>query len=233
MGQSALGSCGHQAETQSHIHCLCPALEEARVRAHLKMAQRLWKGIRDATKGWTMVTEQTVEGLLGLLAHSQRTRWYNGSGSGMILKKGIWKVRARRSTLASVNDARRLLSGGRALGAPDGMPLHRLTCCSHLRSLLTAARERLAVKKERADYLAGEHFKLSQELRRALDQRRPQSDAREAASATLASDHAASLRRLEALHKIELERAKATAVAAREQDQLKLDRLVAKRPGLG
>ncbi len=34
------------------------------------------------------------------------------------------------------------------------------------------------------------------------------------------------LRRLEALHKIELERAKATAVAAREKDQLGLDRLV-------
>jgi hypothetical protein len=36
--------------------------------------------------------------------------------------------------------------------------------------LLTAAREKLAVEKERADSLAGEHFKLSQELRRALDQ---------------------------------------------------------------
>jgi hypothetical protein len=55
------------------------------------------------------------------------------------------------------------------------MPLHRRTDSylllelSHLRSLLTVAREKLAVEKERADSLAGEHFKLSQELRRALE----------------------------------------------------------------
>ncbi len=30
------------------------------------MAQRLWKGIKDSTKGWTIVTEQTVAGLQGL-----------------------------------------------------------------------------------------------------------------------------------------------------------------------
>ncbi len=47
-----------------------------------------------------------------------------------------------------------------------------------------------------------------------------------AGAALVSSDHAASLRRLEALHKIELERAKATVVAAREKDQLELDRLV-------
>ncbi len=45
--------CGHPAETQSHIQCLCPALKEARIRAHHNMAQRLWKGIKDSTKGWT------------------------------------------------------------------------------------------------------------------------------------------------------------------------------------
>jgi hypothetical protein len=46
------------------------------------------------------------------------------------------------------------------------------------------------------------------------------------AGAALASDLAASLRRLEALHKTELEKAKATAAAAREKDQLEPDRLV-------
>jgi hypothetical protein len=30
------------------------------------MAWRLWKGIKDSTKGWTIVTEQTVAGLQGL-----------------------------------------------------------------------------------------------------------------------------------------------------------------------
>jgi hypothetical protein len=30
------------------------------------MAQRLWKGIKDSTTGWTIVTEQTVAGLQGL-----------------------------------------------------------------------------------------------------------------------------------------------------------------------
>jgi hypothetical protein len=58
--------CGHHAETQSHIQCLCPALKEARIRAHHNIAQRLWKGIKDVSRGWTIVTEQTVEGLLGL-----------------------------------------------------------------------------------------------------------------------------------------------------------------------
>ena len=30
------------------------------------MAQRLWKGIKDSMKGWTIITEQTVAGLQGL-----------------------------------------------------------------------------------------------------------------------------------------------------------------------
>ena len=58
--------CGHPAETQSHIQCLCPALQEARIKAHHNIAKRLWQGIRAVTKGWVITTEQTVEGLLGL-----------------------------------------------------------------------------------------------------------------------------------------------------------------------
>jgi hypothetical protein len=57
--------CGHPAETQSHIQCLCPALKEARIRAHYSMTQMLWKGTKDSTRGWTIVTEQTVAGLQG------------------------------------------------------------------------------------------------------------------------------------------------------------------------
>jgi ribonuclease HI len=63
---AACALCGHPAETQSHIQCLCPALKEARIRAHHNMAHRLWKGIEDSTNEWIIVTEQTVEGLQGL-----------------------------------------------------------------------------------------------------------------------------------------------------------------------
>ena len=58
--------CGHPAETQSHIQCLCPALKDARIRAHHNMAHRLWKGIQAFTKGWVIAIEQTVAGLQGL-----------------------------------------------------------------------------------------------------------------------------------------------------------------------
>jgi hypothetical protein len=62
----ACALCGHPAETQSHAQCSCPVLKEARIRAHHNLAQRLWKGIRDASKGWIITTEQTVAGLQGL-----------------------------------------------------------------------------------------------------------------------------------------------------------------------
>ncbi len=44
----------------------CPVFKEARIRAHHNLAKRLWKGIRDASKGWIITTEQTVAGLQGL-----------------------------------------------------------------------------------------------------------------------------------------------------------------------
>ncbi len=34
---------------------------------HHTMAHRLWTGIQDSTKGWTIAVEQTVAGLQGLL----------------------------------------------------------------------------------------------------------------------------------------------------------------------
>jgi len=58
--------CGHPSETQGHIQCYCPALKEGRIHAHHNLAQRLWKGITDSTKAWTVTVEQTVAGLQGL-----------------------------------------------------------------------------------------------------------------------------------------------------------------------
>ena len=53
------------------IQCLCPALNEARIRANHNLCQRLWKGIRTATRGWILVEQQTpcqtMAGLKGLL----------------------------------------------------------------------------------------------------------------------------------------------------------------------
>jgi hypothetical protein len=61
---AACSLCGHPAETQ-HVQCLCLALKEARIRAHHNLAQRLWKGIRDASKGWIITLEQTAARLQG------------------------------------------------------------------------------------------------------------------------------------------------------------------------
>jgi hypothetical protein len=61
--------CGHPAETQSHIQCLCLVLKTARIRAHHNLAQLLLKGIEDPTQRMDhrfIVTEQTLSGLHGL-----------------------------------------------------------------------------------------------------------------------------------------------------------------------
>ncbi len=62
---AACALCGHPTEAQGHTQCLLPGLQEALIRAHSNMAQRLWKGIEDSTKGRTVGTEQTVVGLQG------------------------------------------------------------------------------------------------------------------------------------------------------------------------
>ncbi len=61
---AACALCGHHAEPQSH--CLCLALKGDRIRAHHKIALRLWKGIKYPSRGWTIVSEQRAAGLLGL-----------------------------------------------------------------------------------------------------------------------------------------------------------------------
>ncbi len=62
--------CSHPAETQSHIQCLS-GIQGGPDPGH-NMAQLLWKGIEDAAKQWTIVTEQTVAGLQGLPQPEER-----------------------------------------------------------------------------------------------------------------------------------------------------------------
>ena len=52
VASAACTLCGAPAETQSHIQCLYPALENARIRTHHNLAHRLWKGISDASKNF-------------------------------------------------------------------------------------------------------------------------------------------------------------------------------------
>ena len=59
---AACALCGHPAETQSHIQCLCPALKEARIREHHNMAHRLWEGIQASTNGWVIAVEHWAPG---------------------------------------------------------------------------------------------------------------------------------------------------------------------------
>ena len=69
--------CGHATETQSHIQCMCPALKEARIRAHHNLANTLWAGISAAGERWVIGKELTVVGLQGLNPPSNRLdEWY-------------------------------------------------------------------------------------------------------------------------------------------------------------
>jgi hypothetical protein len=84
---AACALCGNHAETHNHILCFCPALKEARIRDHPtnNFAQRLWKGIKDACKGWAIVTELMVAGLLGLphwQPEDQMGEWQRVAGLG-------------------------------------------------------------------------------------------------------------------------------------------------------
>ena len=74
---AACALCGHATETQSHIQCLCPALKDARIRAHHNLAEVLWTGIRAAGQDWVIEKELTVLGLQGLNPPSNRiAEWY-------------------------------------------------------------------------------------------------------------------------------------------------------------
>jgi len=68
--------CGHPAETVAHIQCMCPALKEARIRAHHNLADMLWQRVERLQSKWQVVRELTVSGLLGLSAPvDRRDEW--------------------------------------------------------------------------------------------------------------------------------------------------------------
>ena len=60
--------CGHAAETLSHIQCVCPALKEARIRAHHNLVMMLWGRLENASSRWKIYREMTVDALHGLEA---------------------------------------------------------------------------------------------------------------------------------------------------------------------
>ena len=68
--------CGHPVETVAHIQCLCPALKDARIRAHHNLAGMLWQRVERLQSKWQVVREITVAGLLGLQAPvDRRDEW--------------------------------------------------------------------------------------------------------------------------------------------------------------
>ena len=58
--------CGSPAETMAHIQCICPALKEARIRAHHNLVERLWKRLGQTSTRVVIYREMTVESLNGL-----------------------------------------------------------------------------------------------------------------------------------------------------------------------
>ncbi len=69
---AACSLCGHPAETVAHIQCVCPALKDARIRAHHNLAGMLWQRVEQLQSKWQVVRELTVAGLLGLAAPDDR-----------------------------------------------------------------------------------------------------------------------------------------------------------------
>ena len=55
---------------------MCPALKEARIRAHHNLADMLWQRLERLQSKWQVVRELTVSGLLGLSAPvDRRDEW--------------------------------------------------------------------------------------------------------------------------------------------------------------
>ena len=64
----ACSLCGHATETLSHVQCVCPALKEARIRAHHNLVTMLWGRLEKASSRWCIHQEMTVDALCGLEA---------------------------------------------------------------------------------------------------------------------------------------------------------------------
>jgi hypothetical protein len=60
--------CGHAAETLAHAQCVCPALKEARIRAHHNLVMMLWRRLERSSSRWNIHREMTVDALLVLEA---------------------------------------------------------------------------------------------------------------------------------------------------------------------
>ena len=73
----ACSLCGCSAETMAHIQCVCPALKEARIRAHHNLVKRLWDRLGQASTRFVIYREMTVESLQGVEAPLDcRDEWH-------------------------------------------------------------------------------------------------------------------------------------------------------------
>jgi hypothetical protein len=64
----ACALCGGAVESVAHIQCVCPALKDARIRAHHNLANLLWDEILRGREAWSICREATVDSLHGLSA---------------------------------------------------------------------------------------------------------------------------------------------------------------------
>ena len=60
--------CGGDNESLSHVQCVCPALQEARIRAHHNLVTLLWGRLGQASPKWVIHREMSVMSLLGMEA---------------------------------------------------------------------------------------------------------------------------------------------------------------------
>ena len=61
--------CGGDNESLSHVQCICPALQEARIRAHHNLVTLLWgRLLGQASPTWVIHREMSVMSLLGMEA---------------------------------------------------------------------------------------------------------------------------------------------------------------------
>ena len=59
--------CGDN-ESLSHVQCICPALQDARIRAHHNLVTLLWNRLGQASPQWAIHREMSIASLLGMEA---------------------------------------------------------------------------------------------------------------------------------------------------------------------
>ena len=60
--------CGGDNESLSHVQCICPALQDARIRAHHNLVTLLWDRLGQASPQWAIHREMSIASLLGMEA---------------------------------------------------------------------------------------------------------------------------------------------------------------------